>query len=277
MKIKLICDYCNKEFYVSPCYAKAGNKHYCCKKCSDNAKKGKASWNKGLTKETDPRVKQYANTKTNIKFTSAHKKALSLAKLGKASPRKGVTLSKEIRKKISLSKKGQIPWIKGKHHTKEALKKIHNAKYGKTYSPQQRQILAKKKMITRRKNGTIISSKPELQIKELLEKSFKEVKYQYHSEKYPFACDFYIPELDLYIEYQGNWTHGLKPYTGSDEDLKKLKVWREKAKISGFYQSAIDVWTKRDPLKRKTAKKNKLNWQEFFTLNEFLLWLATVI
>ena len=34
-------------------------------------------------------------------------------KKGQISPRKGVTLSKEIRRKISESKKGQVPWHKG--------------------------------------------------------------------------------------------------------------------------------------------------------------------
>jgi len=37
-----------------------------------------------------------------------------------------------------------------------------------------------------------------------------------------------------------------------------------------FYEIAINVWTVRDPLKRETARKNNLNWLEFFTLDEFL-------
>lgn len=34
-------------------------------------------------------------------------------------------------------------------------------------------------------------------------KIFPEVKRQYKSKEYPFFCDFYIPSLDLYIEYNG--------------------------------------------------------------------------
>lgn len=35
---------------------------------------------------------------------------------------------------------------------------------------------------------------------------------QYKSNVYPFHCDFYIQSEDLYIEYQGSWTHGNMPY-----------------------------------------------------------------
>ena len=35
---------------------------------------------------------------------------------------------------------------------------------------------------------------------------------------------------------------------------------------------AIDVWTISDPLKRKTAKKNNLNWIEFFNMEQFMEW-----
>lgn len=34
---------------------------------------------------------------------------------------------------------------------------------------------------------------------------------QYKSEVYPFHCDFYIQSDDLYIEYQGSWTHAVSP------------------------------------------------------------------
>ena len=30
-------------------------------------------------------------------------------------------------------------------------------------------------------------------------------------DRYPFACDFYISSLDLFIECNYHWTHGGKP------------------------------------------------------------------
>ena len=41
---------------------------------------------------------------------------------------------------------------------------------------------------------------------------------------------------------------------------------------NGDYKNAINVWTIRDPLKRKTAKDNGLNWLEFFTIKKFMKW-----
>ena len=38
------------------------------------------------------------------------------------------------------------------------------------------------------------------------------------------------------------------------------------------YKDYIKTWTVKDPEKRKTAKKNNLNWLEFFTLKEFDQW-----
>ena len=42
------------------------------------------------------------------------------------------------------------------------------------------------------------------------------------------------------------------------------------------YKNAINVWTIRDPLKRKTAKDNGLNWLEFFTMDEFMKWYSLI-
>ena len=43
-----------------------------------------------------------------------------------------------------------------------------------------------------------------------------------------------------------------------------------------MYKIAIEVWTIRDPLKRETARKNNLNWIEFFTMDEFMKWYDTI-
>ena len=138
----------------------------------------------------------------------------------------------------------------------------------------QRKAVIQKGIATKRKNKTFNTSKPEQIILQLLKKKFENIEYQYISKLYPFACDFYIPKIDLYIEYQGIWTHGKKPYKGTQEDLIKVKFWE--SKNNKFYRDAINVWTKRDPLKRKTAKENKLNWLEFFNMNQFMEWYNSI-
>lgn len=124
---------------------------------------------------------------------------------------------------------------------------------------------------TKKKNNTFKTSINEEQIYQLLLQKFNKVERQYKSELYPFNCDFYISELNLYIEYQGTWLHGKEPYNANNEEhIKQINLW--KSKNTNFYNTAINVWTIRDPLKRQTAKDNNLNWIEFFNMEEFLEW-----
>lgn len=64
----------------------------------------------------------------------------------------------------------------------------------------------------------------------------------------------YVPELDLFIEYNGFCTHNNHKF---DVNLKE----------------DINTWTKRDPLKRKIAKENKLNFKEIWSIEEFKKYL----
>lgn len=127
----------------------------------------------------------------------------------------------------------------------------------------------RKRYETLRRNKTFNVSKPEQDILSMLQAKFKEVKTEYTSEEYPFRCDFYIPEINLYIEYQGHWSHGFRPFNGTEEDLKKVEVWKSRATNTNSYNISIRIWTVRDPLKRETARKNGLNWIEFFNIKEF--------
>ena len=159
--------------------------------------------------------------------------------------------------------------------------------------PEKRKLMTEHSWETRKRNGTCNSSKTENKIFELLKQKFVDVKREYKSELYPFHCDFYIPLLDLYIEYQGDWSHGSKGnviYGPFDKDnidhIKILNEWKEGSKKianekntvgkRNRYTNAIEVWTIRDPLKRETARKNNLNWLEFFTLDEFMKWYNNI-
>lgn len=119
---------------------------------------------------------------------------------------------------------------------------------------------------TRKNHKTFNSSKIEQDFKKYLEN--KNIKYihQYKSKLYPYYCDFYLPDYDLYIEIQGTWTHGGHPFDENNyEDIKKINIW--KSKNTKYYDCAIKNWTINDVLKRKTAKNNKLNYLEIFSSN----------
>lgn len=88
---------------------------------------------------------------------------------------------------------------------------------------------------------------------------------QYKCERYPYCCDFYLPNCDTFIEIQGNWTHGKHPYNENDiNDISRLNHLKEKAKHSKYYLSAIKIWTIKDIEKRKTAQNNNIKLIEIF-------------
>ena len=125
---------------------------------------------------------------------------------------------------------------------------------------------------TKIKNSSFSTSKPELEIYSLLLQKFPDTKTQYCKDKrYPFNCDFYIPSQDLFIEINFHWTHGKEPFNENNpEHLEILSSWYDKK--TKFYQTAFHVWSEADPLKRRTAKENNLNYLEFFNMKQFLEW-----
>ena len=124
---------------------------------------------------------------------------------------------------------------------------------------------------TKKENNTFNKSNPEEICYKLLCEKFNIIKRQYQSQEYPFLCDFYIEDINTYIEYQGFWTHGKKPYDGTEEDIKMLNNWKEKNTL--FYKRAIINRTINDVKKRNIAKENNLNYLEFFNIEDFKQWI----
>ena len=191
----------------------------------------------------------------------------------------GVQFIHEKIKQTNFEKYG----VESYSQTKEYKDKVINTmrqKYGVDYATQSAEI-REKGYQTKRRNNTFSTSNFEKKVKELLLQKFPDLKCQYKSDKYPFNCDFYIPGLDLYIEIQGYWAHGTinenriyGPYDPSNPEHLCLVAKWQKQLDDGHeaYRKAIRVWTVSDPLKRQTAKDNGLNWLEFWTFDEFMVW-----
>lgn len=233
------------------------------------------------------------------KLTQEIREKTNLIKYGTKTP---LTNKECIKKseKTSLLKYGVIkaahaPMIRaiaGKH-TKES--RIRNHTTNKELMASQsiyKDGLTRKEYFlkTRRKTLSINHktgkmTKDEALIYKLLQAKYNQTLYQYMSDEYPFLCDFYIPELNLYIEYQGYWSHGKShtkifgPYDKNNEEHQKLlNTWKDKIKTeNSSYIEAINTWTIRDPLKREVAKKNNLNWIEFWNIEEFINWYCIKI
>lgn len=123
---------------------------------------------------------------------------------------------------------------------------------------------------TKRLRGTFNTSKVEDKLAQLLTQKFNIVR-NFRSELYPFNCDFYIPNLDLYIEYHGHWTHGTEPFD-KIKHKEILQQWILKSKYSKYYERAIKTWTDLDVRKSNIAKANNLNCLVFYNEKQFMKW-----
>ena len=126
---------------------------------------------------------------------------------------------------------------------------------------------------TKKENGTFATSNTEDETYEILKIKFPDVVRQYRSELYPYACDFYIPSLNLYIECNYTWTHGEHPYNENIvEDAEKLILWKNKSETSDYYKNAIYTWTDLDVRKQQCVIDNNLNFEMFYTIDDFKTW-----
>ena len=221
---------------------------------------GQQAWNTGLTKEISTSMQKIAD---KLKGQPGH-----------APWNKGLT--KENDKLNALIQKSKDTKIKrfgnafGNNNMDQNHKdKISKALKGRTYEwpADKLQIKLSKDYLTKKKNNSFNKSKPEQELYETLlkENVNKTIYRQYKDNRYPFYCDFYIVEDDLFIELNAHWSHGGRPFDPTDDDcIKQLNIWKEKAKTSKFYENAIETWTVRDVKKRETALKNHLNYKVIY-------------
>ena len=169
---------------------------------------------------------------------------------------------KEKSKQTCLERYGVENPSKSKD-VKEKVKQTNIERYGvECYT--QTEDYKLKAYQTKKKNRSFNTSSIEESFATWLDSQNISYIRQYRSEDYPFNCDFYFPDKDLYLEIQGFWSHGFHPFDSSNpDDISIVNEWKEKN--TDFYNNAIQVWTKSDPLKRETARKNNLNWIEVFS------------
>jgi len=144
--------------------------------------------------------------------------------------------------------------------------------YGK--SKQSKQYLDSEEFKAKRRrtlheHGTYGKSQAEDRCYDSLQSIFPNAVQHYTSDIYPFECDMYVPELDLYIECNFFWTHGGHFFDKTNpDDLKLLEEW--KSKNTKFYNIAIHVWTESDLKKLETACNNNLNYLVCWSEEEFM-------
>lgn len=299
--MKNICKFCKKEYewkkglsfdFCSPTHARAfkqgkvfQEEHFFCLICGKEIKKGRQYCSKSCQVKSQHKNGYHKSPFLNKEIREKAKQTI-LSKYGVCN----VFLIENIHKK-AFTKEAKEKRIK---HYKENMLKKAGVEWNSQLLEVKKHISEKvnteeakiKANITKKENGTYGKSKDEEKIAQLLHNKFGKIERQYSSEAYPFPCDFYIPSLDIYIEYQGFWTHGREPYNKNNQKhIEKLELWKNREKTKNTtkgigrknsYTNAIHVWTVSDPLKRKIAKENNLNWKEFWSVNEVEEWLKTI-
>ena len=161
---------------------------------------------------------------------------------------------------------------------KEKAKQTCLKRFGVTSSMNQETI--DKIHDAKKKNGSYGKSKEEDAIYGALVTKFgvDDIERQYKDERYPFRCDFYIKSLDLFIEYNGFWSHNFHAYDPNSEiDKQTIAEWKAMYESGhDHYKNSLRVWTVTDPLKRQTAKENNLNFVELWNLKEALEFVKTL-
>lgn len=259
-----ICPTCGKMIPFNS--MKHGYKMYCnCKCANSNIEKINRIKNTMLEKYGVEQPFQSEIFKEKARQTS-------IKKYGVNHPRK----SKEVQdkaKKTNLSKYGaENPFAAPK--IKEKYQKNFLEKYN-TKCPANADGRIKA-LRTMRKNGNRSS------LEDLLENFFIEnnINYiqEYKEERYPYFCDFYLPDSDTFIEINGYWTHNDHFFNKNNkEDIKTLNKWKEKAKQGHTqYADAVNMWSKRDIEKLNYAKKNNLNYIVLWNKQDIITYITGV-
>ena len=148
-----------------------------------------------------------------------------------------------------------------------------------------KEIRAKMDATKRKNNSYGDKSKSELRCYNKLHLKFPKCIHHYFEDKrYPFNCDMYIPELDLFIECHFGDFHYIEPFDSNNEiHLERLKFlkFKEQEKLKSGnkhtrYTGMIYTWTVSDPLKLKTFQDNHLNYKIFYTEKEFNEWFDSL-
>jgi len=198
----------------------------------------------------------------NLKISEIKEKIKStnLIRYGETCPLLNKTI-RDKQKRTCLEKFGEEFAI-ASEKVQEKIRQTNLKKYKIEY-PFKSLNLQKKIIDLKTLHGTHNTSEPEKDLYALIKRVYPHMSIEQNYNKdhrYPFSCDYYIKELDSFIEYQGSWTHSKSPYAGeviSPEFMKKTET-------SKYYKNALEVYTIRDPLKRSYALKNNLNYLEIW-------------
>ena len=267
-------NYHNKEKCKSTCLEKYGSESPL-NKNSPLRKKWEDENLKKYGKRTNTNPQKIAETKLKKYGDAAYcnrekAKKTMIERYGVKTTMESSVLSEKTRK-TKKERYGDENYI-NREKTKQTMLKKYGVENPFQLTSVRNKIDYEKVVDTKRKNHTFNSSKEEKRMMSVLENYFPNYTiisgYQDNRYKNPengnlYVCDFYIKELDLFIELNGHYTHGKHPFDKTNKnDIALLNEYKKKTKPS--YKVIIEVWTKRDVIKRNVAIENKLNYITFY-------------
>jgi len=217
--IEKSCPYCNKTFITRPRYVT-----YCSSYCKNpNNRPGHTPWNKGIKLSEEQKAKQ--NT-SGLKKGHGWNKGLPNPAArermtGEKNPNWNGGVNKQRQKDGSLSRPGELNGMYGRNHSEESKEKIRLAKL-KNYE-----------------DGIYKSkSAGECELAEHLMRQFPDLVWQYIIPNYYRVYDFYIPSLNLIIEYDGDYWHREEKYHNKDYKDTTYAI-KEGYQIFRYWESTI--------------------------------------
>ena len=220
------------------------------------------------TKANKTLLERYNGVGNASEIIKAKQKKTMIDKYGKENSMSVDSIKDKMR--ANNMKKYGVEWVTQRADVKRKSIETCLERYGSEFddviqdNAMQLNCVKQQILKTKKKNKTFNSSSIEKQFEAYLKENNINYITQYRSDIYPFNCDFYFPDNDLYLEINAHWTHGRHPFDSTNkDDLLVLEKW--KSKNTKYYYIAINTWTVRDVLKREIAKKNNLNYLEVFS------------
>lgn len=209
------------------CEKEHKNKKYCSIICRDIGRRGKPTLAKGRPK---PNIRGENNP--NFGNKSQHNNG-GYEKLCKAAKKRGQAWDEELRRQHSERMSGPSNAMRGKKHSKETKEKISITK------------------IRQYENGeikfnAINSSSQELEISNYFKDNNINFVQQFQIYGHSFFYDFYLPELNIIIEFNGDYWHANPEKYKSGTTLN----------IQNAEPVLVDKIWERDKLKRIIAEEN---------------------
>lgn len=254
-----LCLNCKKE--VNFRNLTKGYRMFCSKKCCNESEYHQ-------TKMQTTIINNYGGLGTASKIINEKIKQTNIKKYGT----ENLYASDYGKNKITQTniKKYGTKWPNQSKEVKNKIIKTSLERYG-TSNPGNSPNGRYKASITRRGNGN--DSCWEDYFEQQCIKLNINYKHRYKSDtRYPYYCDFYLPDTDTFIEINGYWSHGKHFFNELDKnDIEILNKWKEKAKQGHKqYKNAINVWTVKDKAKHECAIKNNLNYIVIWTYDELI-------